>query len=152
VLDGADQCADTLENANGYQDSDGCPDEIPQAVKKFTGVIKGINFKTDSDEILKSSFKTLDAAVKVLTEYGDLRMEISGHTDDTGDAGHNDDLSQRRAEAVKKYFTDKGIADDRLVAKGYGSNKPLVNKKTKAARAKNRRVEFQLISGTGESQ
>jgi OOP family OmpA-OmpF porin len=146
VLDGQDQCADQMETHNGYKDDDGCADDIPKAVQKFTGVIKGINFKNDSAEILKSSFKTLDAAVKVLKDYPDLKMEISGHTDDTGEREHNMDLSQKRAESVKAYFVSKGIEDGRLVAKGYGPDKPLVNAKTKAARAKNRRVEFQLIS------
>jgi OOP family OmpA-OmpF porin len=146
VLDAADQCPDQMETKNGYQDGDGCKDEVPKAIKKFTGVIKGINFETDSDIITKSSFKTLDAAVKVLAEYGDLKMEIQGHTDDVGERDHNMDLSQRRAESVRNYFVGKGIQEDRLVAKGYGPDAPLVNKKTKAARAKNRRVEFKLIS------
>jgi OOP family OmpA-OmpF porin len=146
VADANDQCPDQMETKNGFQDNDGCSDEIPKAVKKFTGVIKGINFKTDSAEILKSSFKTLDAAAKILTDYPDLKMEIQGHTDDVGDAAHNQELSQARAESVKKYFVDKGVAEDRLVAKGYGPDQPLVAKKTKAARAKNRRVEFKLIS------
>ena len=146
VADANDQCPDQMETKNGFQDNDGCADEVPKAVKRFTGVIKGINFKTDSDEILRSSNKTLDAAVKVLNEYPDLKMEIQGHTDDVGDRDHNMDLSQRRAESVKRYFVDKGVAEDRLVAKGYGPDAPLVAKKTKAARAKNRRVEFKLIS------
>jgi OOP family OmpA-OmpF porin len=146
VLDAADQCADQMETHNGYKDDDGCTDDLPKEIKKFTGVIKGITFKNDSDQILKSSYKVLDAAVKVLKDYPELRMEISGHTDDTGEAGHNLTLSQMRADAVKEYFKAKGIEEARLVAKGYGNDKPLVNKKTKAARAKNRRVEFQLIS------
>jgi len=146
VLDPQDTCPDQLETPNGFQDTDGCPDEIPAAVKKFTGVIKGINFKTNSDVILKSSNKTLDRAVKILTTYPDLKMEISGHTDDVGDRDYNVDLSQRRADSVKAYFVGKGIDESRLVAKGYGPDAPLIAKKSKAARAKNRRVEFKLIS------
>ncbi len=146
VLDANDKCPEEMETKNGYQDSDGCTDEVPKAIKKFTGVIKGITFETDSDVIKKSSFKTLDAAVKLLAEYTDLKLEIQGHTDDVGDPAHNQDLSQRRAESVKNYFVGKGIDEGRLVAKGYGPDAPLVNKKTKAARAKNRRVEFKLIS------
>jgi OOP family OmpA-OmpF porin len=146
VLDGADQCPDTLETANGFQDEDGCPDELPKAVKQYTGIIKGINFKVNSDVIAKSSNKTLNAAVKVLTEYPDLKVEISGHTDDTGDDALNQDLSQRRAESVRQYLIGKGIAEDRLTAIGYGRSQPLDDRKTKAARAKNRRVEFKLVS------
>ncbi len=146
VLDPNDKCPDSKESRNGYQDSDGCDDTIPKAIAKFTGVIKGINFKNDSSEILKSSNKVLDAAVKVLLEYVDLRLEIQGHTDDTGTVEHNKELSQSRADAVKAYFVKKGVPEDRVVANGYANEVPLVNKKTKAARAKNRRVEFKLIS------
>jgi outer membrane protein OmpA-like peptidoglycan-associated protein len=152
VLDAADQCQDKQETKNGYQDGDGCPDEIPAAVKKFTGVIKGINFKTGSAEILKTSNKTLDAAVKVLTEYADLKLEVGGHTDDVGDDAANLELSQKRADSVKAYFEGKGIAGDRLTAKGYGETAPQVpvtglkGGKLKAAQAKNRRVEFKLVS------
>jgi OOP family OmpA-OmpF porin len=152
VLDAADQCQDKQETKNGYQDGDGCPDEIPAAVKKFTGVIKGINFKTGSAEILKTSNKTLDGAVKVLAEYGDLKLEIQGHTDDVGDDAANLELSQKRADSVKAYFEGKGIAADRLISKGYGETAPsapidgLKGGKLKAAQAKNRRVEFKLVS------
>jgi outer membrane protein OmpA-like peptidoglycan-associated protein len=152
VLDAADQCQDKQETKNGYQDGDGCPDEIPAAVKKFTGVIKGINFKTGSAEILKTSNKTLDGAVKVLADYPELKLEVQGHTDDVGDDTANQELSQKRADSVKAYFEGKGIAGDRVVAKGYGETQPSVDPaglkggKLKAAQAKNRRVEFKLIS------
>jgi outer membrane protein OmpA-like peptidoglycan-associated protein len=152
VLDGADQCQDKAETKNGYQDTDGCPDEVPAAVKKFTGVIKGINFKTGSAEILKTSNKTLDGAVKVLTDYPELKLEIAGHTDDVGDDAANQELSQKRADSVKAYFEGKGVAGDRVVAKGYGETAPQVDPtglkggKLKAAQAKNRRVEFKLLS------
>jgi outer membrane protein OmpA-like peptidoglycan-associated protein len=146
VPDANDKCIDTLETKNGYQDSDGCPDEIPAQVKRFTGVIKGITFKTKSAEILKPSFKTIDGAVKVLQEYTELKLEIQGHTDDVGDDAFNLDLSQQRAESVKAYFVSKGIDEGRITAKGYGETNPVDPRKTKAARAKNRRVEFKLVS------
>ncbi|MEZ4399802.1 MAG: OmpA family protein [Kofleriaceae bacterium] len=152
VLDANDTCPDTLETKNGYQDTDGCPDEVPQALAKFTGVIKGINFKSGSATILKSSNKLLDKAVKVLTDYPDIKLEIQGHTDDVGDDQKNLELSQQRADSVKAYFEGKGIATDRLVAKGFGETMPsapidgLKGGKLKAAQAKNRRVEFKLVS------
>jgi len=152
VLDAGDKCPDTMETKNGYQDSDGCPDEIPAAIKKFTGVIKGINFKTGSAEILKNSNKTLNSAVKVLTDYPDLRLEIQGHTDDVGDDQANLELSHARAESVKAYFMSKSITEDRVLATGLGETVPVIapdglkGGKLKAARAKNRRVEFKLVS------
>ena len=152
VLDGSDQCQDKAETKNGYQDTDGCPDEVPAAIKKFTGVIKGINFKTGSAEILKTSNKTLDGAVKVLTDYPELKLEVQGHTDDVGDDAANLELSQKRADSVKAYFEGKGVAGDRVISKGYGETAPSVDPaglkggKLKAAQAKNRRVEFKLVS------
>ena len=152
VLDAADTCPDKMETKNGYQDGDGCPDEVPAALAKFTGVIKGINFKTGSAEILKTSNKILDKAVKVMQDYPDIKLEIQGHTDDVGDDAANLELSQKRAESVKAYFEAKGVPADRVTAKGYGETAPsapidgLKGGKLKAAQAKNRRVEFKLLS------
>jgi outer membrane protein OmpA-like peptidoglycan-associated protein len=159
VLDAADKCPDQKETKNGYQDDDGCPDEIPDKVKKFTGTIQGINFKVGDATLLPTSNATLDKAVAVLKEFGDLKMEIQGHTDDQplkakpgAPFQDNQALSQGRAETVMKYFTSKGIDPSRLTAKGYGDSQPavpptgLTGAKLNDARTKNRRVEFKLIS------
>ncbi|HEY5283577.1 MAG TPA: OmpA family protein [Polyangia bacterium] len=147
IPDVKDKCPNEPETVNGYQDEDGCPDEIPAAVKKFTGVIQGINFKTNSAEITKDSHTVLDKTVQVLTDYPDVRLEIGGHTDNVGKPEHNMELSQKRAESVKEYLVAKGISTDRLTAVGYGMDKPLTSNKTKADKAKNRRTEFTLIGG-----
>jgi len=151
VLDANDACPAEPETVNGFKDGDGCPDEIPAAVKKFTGVIKGINFKTGDATILKTSNKTLDATIKILNDYPDLKLEIQGHTDDQkltkgSKFADNMELSQARADSVKAYFVAKGIADDRVISRGYGDTTPIDPRKTSAARAKNRRVEFKLVS------
>jgi len=145
IPDKDDKCPNDPETFNNYQDQDGCPDEIPEAVKKFTGVIQGINFKTNSAEILKGSHGVLDKAVQVLIDYPDVRLEIGGHTDNVGKAQYNLDLSQRRAESVRTYMVGKGIAADRLTAVGYGMDKPITSNKTAKDKAKNRRTEFTLI-------
>jgi len=147
ILDNVDKCPNEPETFNGYQDEDGCPDEVPAAVKKFTGVIEGITFKTKSAEIAKESHAVLDKVVAVLTDYPDVRIEISGHTDNVGKAEYNKDLSQKRAEAVKTYFVDKGIKSERLTAVGFGMEKPIADNKTSAGKAKNRRTEFKLLTG-----
>ncbi len=146
VADTADQCPLEAETANGYQDADGCPDEVPEAVQKFSGAIKGIRFKTGSAVIRPSSFRTLDQAIKVFTEFGDLKVEIQGHTDDRGSAEVNTKLSQDRAQAVVDYMVGKGIAADRLIAKGYGPSEPVADNKTNIGRTENRRVEFKLVN------
>ncbi|MGN6108047.1 MAG: OmpA family protein [Kofleriaceae bacterium] len=157
IPDTADKCPSEPETKNGFQDEDGCPDEIPEKLKQFTGVIQGINFKTSSIDLAPGSAKVLDAAVAVLTEFKDTKLEIQGHTDDqklgkTSKFADNTALSQGRAESVKAYFVSKGIDESRLIAKGYGDTAPVVDPtglkggKLTAARAKNRRVEFKLIT------
>ena len=152
VPDAADQCQDKAETKNGFQDGDGCPDELPVAIAKYSGTVKGINFKTNSAEIIKTSNKVLDGAVKVLNDYPELKIEIQGHTDDVGDNDANYSLSDARAASVRNYFLAKGIGDDRITSKGFGETVPTVSidglkgPKLKAARALNRRVEFKLIS------
>jgi OOP family OmpA-OmpF porin len=145
IPDKLDKCPNEPETFNGYQDEDGCPDEVPAAIRKFVGVIQGINFKTKSAEITKDSHSVLNKAVQVLNDYPDVKLEISGHTDNVGKAEFNMELSQKRAESVKAYFVGKGINGDRLTAVGYGMDKPITSNKTAADKAKNRRTEFQLI-------
>ena len=157
VPDAQDKCPLEPETKNGFQDEDGCPDELPAKLKQFTGVIQGINFKVSDAALAPASYPTLDKAVAVLKEFGELKLEIQGHTDDQpvkagGKFADNIALSQARAESVKAYFVSKGIDESRLTAKGYGetvpleSPKDLTGGKLNAARAKNRRVEFKLVS------
>ncbi len=148
ILDPDDACIPDPETQNGYQDTDGCPDEVPKEVVRFTGRIKGITFETNKAEIRSSSRPTLDDAVKVLKDFPDVRIEISGHTDSQGDRDHNVDLSKRRAEAVKQYMVDKGIDASRIETAGFGPDVPVDTNDTKAGRANNRRIEFKLLTNT----
>jgi OOP family OmpA-OmpF porin len=145
IPDAIDKCPNQPETFNHYKDEDGCPDEVPPEVKKFTGVIEGINFKTASAEILPGSFAILDRALKVLQDFPDVNLEISGHTDSKGKAEYNRGLSQRRADSVKLYFVSRGIASTRLQSIGYGKDRPIADNSTSSGRATNRRTEFKLI-------
>ncbi|MFZ4578797.1 MAG: OmpA family protein [Myxococcota bacterium] len=145
VPDATDRCPRVKETVNGFEDQDGCPDKIPDRLKKFTGAIQGIVFESGSAKIVEKSFATLDAASAVLIEFKTARLEVSGHTDNTGSAELNTKLSLERAEAVKAYFVGKGIAADRITTVGNGPDKPMADNKTPEGRAKNRRIEFKLL-------
>jgi OOP family OmpA-OmpF porin len=145
IPDLVDACRLETETFNGFNDNDGCPDEVPPAVKKFTGTIEGITFGYSRASITKPSKKVLNVAATVLREYPDVRVRIEGHTDPKGIYEKNVSLSLRRAEAVKWYLVDQGIAEDRIETVGFGPDKPRADNKTKKGRAKNRRIEFHLI-------
>lgn len=146
VLDPDDKCPDEPETANGFEDADGCPDELPKEVKRFTGAIRGITFDLGRAAIRLSAFPTLDAAVNVLNDYPALKLQIRGHTDSSGSLALNMELSHARARAVKDYLVEKGIAPERLSVDGVGPNEPVADNKTKAGREQNRRIEFKLVN------
>lgn len=145
ILDPDDRCINEPETRNGFQDADGCPDELPAAVAKFTGVIRGIFFDFGKDSVRKQSTKTLDEAARIFNEFPELKVEISGHTDDVGKAEYNKDLSRRRAESVKRFLVNKGVAAERISTRGAGPDEPLADNTKPAGRAKNRRIEFKLM-------
>lgn len=146
IPDALDQCPDKPETKNGYQDADGCPDELPKALAKFAGVIKGIEFDFGKATIRKGSNQLLDEAVKVLGEYKDLRVLISGFTDDVGERQTNLDLSDARAKSVKEYLVSKGIDTGRIETRGAGPDDPIADNKTEKGRQQNRRIEFKLVT------
>ena len=146
ILDDKDKCIELPETKNGYQDRDGCPDEVPKAVAKFSGVIKGIFFDVDKDTIRPNSRATLDAAVKVLKEFEEVHFEISGHTDTDGSRDYNIDLSRRRAESVRAYLVKNGIPEERLTTRGAGPDEPLAPNDTRKNKSQNRRIEFKLLT------
>lgn len=139
-----DKCPSEAESKNGFEDTDGCPDVLPDAVKRFTGVIAGIEFDLNKDSIRSSSFNVLDEAAKILEEYPSLKVEVAGHSDDTGAHDYNVKLSRQRADSVKAYLVSKGVGTDRINTRGAGPDEPLVNEKTSSARQKNRRIEFRI--------
>lgn len=145
ILDTVDSCVDEPENFNGFEDKDGCPDEPPEEIKRITGVIEGIYFASGKSTIRKKSRSALNKVVETLEKYEDIRLEIGGHTDDTGGHDLNMDLSQARADAVKDYLVEKGVDEARLETKGYGPDAPIADNKTKAGRGENRRIEFKVI-------
>lgn len=145
VANDDDKCQGTFETLNGFQDRDGCPDELPRDLTRITGVIKGVVFETKADTLKASSKPALDRVTDLLKRYPDVRIEISGHLDNTMKVDPASDPSLRRAEVVKQYLVDQGIEAKRLETRGAGANEPLDSNKTASGRARNRRIEFTIL-------
>lgn len=105
-----------------------------------------VNFATDSADILPESNALLSEIADVILRNPELtKIEIQGHTDNRGGAEHNQQLSQRRAEAVRDWLVRAGVEPNRLEARGYGQTQPLVPNITASNRARNRRVQFVIL-------
>jgi OOP family OmpA-OmpF porin len=148
VPDSADKCPDEPETLNGVDDDDGCPDKGKSLVimtKDELKITQKINFKKNSHEIKgKGSFKILDVVASILKMNADIKVEVQGHTDNTGTREHNLELSQKRAESVVAYLVEKGVEAERLEAKGYGPDAPIADNATPEGQEQNRRVEFKI--------
>ena len=116
--------------------------QVKEEVDEMGRATLEVLFDFNKDTIKKNYTKDIDHMAGVMKEHSDLKLTIEGHTDNVGNAAYNKKLSQKRAEAVKNYMVKKGGIDaGRLNAVGYGQEKPVASNKTKAGRAKNRRVE-----------
>ena len=104
--------------------------------------VYGINFDTDSDRIRDESKPTLDRIAALLKSKPAWKLSIEGHTDATATAQHNQQLSEKRAAAVKAYLVAAGTDAARLSTKGLGATKPAATNATAMGRAQNRRVEL----------
>ena len=103
-------------------------------------------FDFDKSVVKPEFYPLLDDIVKIMNDNPSLRLELEGHTDAIGTNRYNQGLSERRANAVKKYLVEKGMIDmNRVSAVGYGEEKPIATNKTKDGRALNRRVELKPI-------
>ncbi len=105
-----------------------------------------ITFATNQSYISGGFHATLDDIAKVLVKYDKTLLSIEGHTDSSGKAAYNQNLSVERASSVKSYLLNKNILAARLDVKGYGESKPIVNNNTASNRALNRRVEIQIVA------
>ncbi len=163
VLDSKDRCPNTVRGAavdrNGCElDSDGdgvvdrkdrCPGTPAGVQVDRKGcaepiVLKGVNFENDSAVLTATAKSILDGVAESLKKRPDIKVTIAGHTDSRGSAAYNKMLSQRRAEAVRRYLASQGVKASNLIAKGFGEEQPIATNDTAAGRAKNRRVELRM--------
>jgi outer membrane protein OmpA-like peptidoglycan-associated protein/tetratricopeptide (TPR) repeat protein len=108
-------------------------------------VLKNIFFDYDSYEIKNTSLPELENLFAFMQKNETVKIEISGHTDNTGNENHNNELSLNRAKAVYEYLIEMGIQSNRLQFKGYGSKQPVDANNTEVGRSKNRRTEFKIL-------
>lgn len=104
-----------------------------------------VQFETGKSTLDASSFKVLDEFYDMLDQKKDMTVEIGGHTDNVGDDASNLTLSQNRANIVREYLIKKGIAPNRIIAKGYGETEPIASNDTPEGRQKNRRTEVKIV-------
>ncbi|MBD3348124.1 MAG: OmpA family protein [Candidatus Eisenbacteria bacterium] len=167
IFDDEDQCPDEPEDHDAYMDEDGCPDldndgdGVPDTSDKCPDTPKGtevdehgcpmpkvtlvavmVNFDLDSSELDKEARARLDKLAEALLEDEEYVIDIAGHACDLGTDSYNESLSMRRANTVKEYLLDKGVAEERITVKAYGEEEPLVPNNTEEQRRVNRRVSI----------
>ena len=104
-----------------------------------------ITFGTDRFDLKPSFQEVLDSVVLVLNKYPDTNLAVIGHTDSTGAASYNMDLSQKRANSVASYLISQQVDSARLSSNGAGETQPVASNDTNEGRALNRRVELSII-------
>ena len=113
------------------------PTPVPKKI-----VLRGVNFDFDKATIRPDAVSILREAAKLLKDNPNVRVSVEGHTDSIGSEAYNEKLSLRRAEAVKAFLAQEGIAASRLTTRGFGESQPVASNDTADGRAQNRRVEL----------
>ncbi|WP_083490801.1 OmpA family protein [Stenotrophomonas humi] len=120
-------------------------DELKKSLDAAGKVAIQVQFETDQAAILPTSKPQLEQVISLLNENSALRLSINGHTDNTGSASHNLQLSQHRAAAVRDFIIAAGIDQKRLESSGFGDSQPVAQNTTDDGKARNRRVELVKI-------
>ena len=143
VADRDDRCANTP--AGTRVDARGCQLLFDTSAGRTALVLQGVTFTTGSATLAPTSYPVLDRVAESLVANAEVRVEVQGHTDNSGAIATNRRLSQSRANSVRNYLISKGVAADRLTAVGYGPDQPKAANTTAAGRAENRRVELKQL-------
>lgn len=142
VVDALDRCPST---ARGIAvDAAGCPVATVDISRLFS-VMRGVGFEAGGSALTAGSYAALNDIAATLIAHPEIRVEIAAYTDDAGVPGTIVRLTQLRAEVVRSYLAGRGVASNRMVARGYGSARPVASNATAAGRAQNRRVELRRL-------
>lgn len=113
-----------------------------QLLVRMTGAT---TFEVDSDQIKPGFYSTLDKIANIVKKYGKTQLAVAGHTDSTGSAAYNQQLSQRRAWSVNTYLERSGVLAQRISSAGFGMDRPIANNNTEQGRRLNRRVDIVIM-------
>jgi outer membrane protein OmpA-like peptidoglycan-associated protein len=144
-LDGVFDDVDKCPEEKGDQLTNGCPIVSAKIENQINQIANEVNFITNKADLLVQSMTKLNELLVILLENPDLKIIISGHTDDVGNAESNYVLSEKRASSVLNYLAEKGIARNRMTALAFGEQQLKENLLSDDARAKNRRVEIKIF-------
>jgi outer membrane protein OmpA-like peptidoglycan-associated protein len=164
-FDDRDGCPDLDNDQDGVPDSlDKCPDQVgppenggcailqsaqprskAKEIRRGRVILRGVTFEKGMPTINPSSYTILDDVVASLVDWPEVQIEIQGHTDNTGNAAKKVELSRSRAETVRNYLINRGIAPTRLIAVGKGGSDPIADNGTAEGRAMNNRIELRRI-------
>jgi outer membrane protein OmpA-like peptidoglycan-associated protein len=112
-----------------------------------------IQFDYNTATIKPASFSLMDEITDVIKKHPEIqKTQVEGYASAEGDDFYNQQLSDRRAKSVMKYLVDHGVDASRLVAKGFGEDRPIASNDTEEGREKNRRVEFNILERSAESK
>jgi len=111
----------------------------------YSAVLNNIFFETNKYDLKAESLTELQEVIRFLKENVDVKMQISGHTDNVGTENYNQTLSQNRAKSVLEFLESEGIGENRVSIRGFGSKQSVVDNDTEANRSKNRRIEFKIL-------
>lgn len=142
--DGVPDDQDNCPNVAGGAENSGCPVVTAEVQKEITDLARAIYFTTGSNSFTDETQIRLEGIDKILAEYSTSNFVVEGHTDSTGSDKINNELSQKRAEAVRDYLIENGFPAENIKAVGYGSSKPIGDNNTNKGRQANRRVEIFL--------
>jgi outer membrane protein OmpA-like peptidoglycan-associated protein len=137
-----DDMTEVTRGSNPLDPTDDVPKIAVQVAVGASIVMQGVSFESGKAVLSPSSTDSLEKAYLVLSENPEVAVEIQGYTDNTGKKATNMKLSQDRANAVRTWLVNKGIAADRITAKGFGPENPIAPNTTKEGKAQNRRIEF----------
>jgi outer membrane protein OmpA-like peptidoglycan-associated protein len=107
--------------------------------------LNNVLFNRATATLVDSAYVELDNVCRMMMDNPDIYIELSGHTDNQGNARKNLELSQARVDVVREYLVSRGIVADRITGKGYGGTVPVASNRTEDTRRLNRRVEFKVI-------